>query len=140
MTDDRFQGLVDKTRRQAAEGRDAVPPDEGAGGEAGVSDPYSVLSADRAQKAMCEFRLKGGNAVALAYSYLAKAEFDPSRGIVLDFSAHTVTLTGRNLAPVFAGLVAQRVAVVTEMDDLQAEAALGKDATVVTGIDVTKAG
>lgn len=139
MTDDKFKGLVDKTRRQAAEGRDAVPAAEGAEVEPGGTDAYSVLSADRAQKAMCEFRLKSGNAVALAYSYLVKAEFDPSRGIELDFSAHTVTLTGKNLAPVFAGIVAQRVAVVTEVDDLQAEAALGKDATVVTGISVSKA-
>lgn len=139
MTDDKFKGLVDKTRRQAVEGKDVVPEAVGAEAEASGGEAYSVLSADRAQKAMCEFRSKTGNAVALAYSYLVKAEFDPSRGIELDFSAHVVKLSGRNLAPVFSGLVAQRVAVVTETDELQAEATLGKDATVVTGISVSKA-
>lgn len=139
MTDDKFKGLVDKTRRQAVEGKDTVPEAVGAEAEAGSSEAYSVLSADRAQKTMCEFRLKTGNAVALAYSYLVKAEFNPSLGIELDFSAHVVKLTGRNLAPVFAGIVAQRVAVVTEVDELQAEAVLGKDATLVTGVAVSKA-
>ena len=139
MTDEKFTSLVEKTKRQAGEGKDAAPltaADE-PGDEPG-KDPFSVLSADRMQKVMCEFRLKTGNAVALAYSYLVKAEFDPSSGIDLDFSAHKVRLTGKNLAPVFAGLVTQRVAVVTEMDDLYAEAELGPDATVVTGIEVSQ--
>jgi hypothetical protein len=138
MMDDKFKGLVDKTRRQVADGRDTMPAAEGTEVEAVGSESYSVLSADRAQKAMCEFRLKTGNAVALAYSYLVKIDFDPSAGIEMDFSAHAVKITGKNLAAVFAGLVAQRVAVVTEIDELQAEAVLGKDATVVTGIEVVK--
>lgn len=138
MTDDKFKDLVGMTRQKAAEGRDTVAAAEGTDAPAGGDESYSVLSADRAQKAMCEFRLKDGNAVALAYSYLVKAEFDPSLGIELDFSAHVVKLTGKNLAPVFSGLVAQRVAVVRELDELQAEAALGEAATVVTGISVSK--
>ena len=43
---------------------------------------------------------------------------------------------GRNLGPLFAGLVAQRVAAVREMDDLTAEAFLPPTATVVTQISV----
>jgi hypothetical protein len=138
MSDDRFTTLVEKTKRQG-EGADTVSltPSPEAAAEAGP-DPFSVLSADRMQKVMCEFRLRGGNAVALAYSYLVKAEFDPSNGIDLDFSSHQVRLTGNNLAPVFAAVVSQRVAVVTEVDDLHAEAEFGPDATVVTGIAVTK--
>lgn len=139
MTDDKFKGLVDRTRQQGAENKEAVPLTESADDAAQSKDSYSTISADRMQKVMVEFRFKNGNAVALAYSYLVKASFDPSAAILLDFSAHTVRLSGKNLAPVFAGLVSQRVAVVTEVDDLQAEAVLGEDATVVTGIEVTTA-
>ena len=87
---------------------------------------------------MVTFRLLGGNAKALAYSYMVAADFDPSEGIKLDFSGYTVQITGRNLRPVFDGLVAQRVAVVREMDALQADANLGDKATVVTGIKITE--
>src|SRR5262245_26119416 len=136
MNDGKFQNLVEQTKRQAGEGKEphgtAPSAPAAAGGEGSSPEAFSVLSADRAQKVMCEFRLKTGNAVALAYSYLVKIEFDPSEVIDLDFSAHRVRLVGRNLAPLFAGLVAQRVASVAEMDELQAEAELGAAATAVT--------
>ena len=85
---------------------------------------------------MVEFRLLEGNAKALAYSYLVAAEFDPSEGIQLDFSGYAVTITGRNLRPLFEGLVSQRVAVVREMDPLQAEATAAPGAAIVTGIEI----
>jgi hypothetical protein len=84
---------------------------------------FSTISADRQQKQMVVFRLLDGNQEALAYSYLVRAKFNPSDGIVLDFSGYTVTITGRNLRAGFNGLVAQRVAVVRQMDELQAEVA-----------------
>ena len=87
---------------------------------------------------MVEFRLLNGNAKALAYSYLVAAEFDPSEGIKLDFSGYAVAITGRNLRAGFNGLVAQRVAVVREMDALQAEVNLGDKAVVITSIKVTE--
>jgi hypothetical protein len=98
---------------------------------------FSMVSADRRQKLMLELRFKSGNSTALAYSYLVSADLDPSKSIVMDFSGYAVTLAGRNLRPLFAGLIAQRVAVVCETDDLQAEAMLPSDATVVTSIGVT---
>lgn len=139
MNDKTFQDQVDTNRRladlrgtagkpAAAEGAGPHPPPQ-------EDDPaFSILSADRQQKVMLELRFKNGNAKALAYSYLVGMDFDPSKEIVMDFSAYEVRIKGRNLAPLFAGLVAQRVAVVQERDDLQAEASLEKDATVVTAI------
>jgi hypothetical protein len=99
-------------------------------------EAYSILSADRLRKVMVEFRLLTGNAKALAYSYLVCADFNPSEGIKLDFSGYDVTISGRNLRPVFEGLVAQRIAVIREMDELHAEAEHLSDTTVVTKIEI----
>ena len=60
---------------------------------------FSTRSADRHQKVMLELRFKTGDATALAYSYLVRADCNPSTGIVLDFSACTVRVEGRNLRP-----------------------------------------
>ena len=114
--------------------RDERPSDE----TAQESEAFSLISSQRQQKLMVEFRFKTGNARALAYSYLVGIEFDPSTGIKMDFSGYEVQIVGRNLAPWFAGLVAQRVAAVTETDELQAEAKLPSDATVVTEIKITE--
>ena len=97
---------------------------------------FSILSADRQRKVMVEFRWKHGNAKALAYSYLVALDFDPSEGIAMDFSGYAVKITGRSLRPLFEGLVAQRVAVVREMDDLQAEANVEEGETVILKIEV----
>jgi hypothetical protein len=143
---DRKSSMVDSARR-LAELRQGKPEPCGAAGPADGEDgiefeqegPYqafSFISADRQQKQMVEFRFLTGNAKALAYSYMVSAAFDPSEGIKLDFSGYAVAITGRHLRPLYNGLVAQRTAVVREMDPLQAEANLGDKATVVTGIKI----
>jgi hypothetical protein len=139
MADD-FRSKFDPTRSRADGSPAADPPapaSDEAAEECDAGDKaFSLVSADRRQKLMVEFRLKTGNAVALAYSYLVSVGLDPSQSIRMDFSGYEVQLAGRNLAPLFAALVAQRVAVVRESDDLQAEATLPKGATVVTTIEV----
>jgi len=100
-----------------------------------VSKAYSQISADR-RKEMVDFRFQNGNAKARAYSYLVGVDYDPSEGIRLDFSGYEVIIKGRNLWPLYAGLVAQRVAVVREMDAFQAAASMPESATVVTGITI----
>jgi hypothetical protein len=139
---DPYTSKVDAARRLAElrQGREEPAQPEDADGlefEPEATDAaYSILSADRQQKRMVEFRLLGGNAKALAYSYMVAAEFDPSEGIRLDFSGYAVTITGRNLRSLFEGLVAQRVAVVRQMDELQAEATAQPGAAIVTGIEI----
>ncbi len=115
----------------------AAEPEDGLEFEPEVpADAFSVVSADRHRKVMLELRLLGGNSKALAYSYLVAITFDPSHGIQMDFSGYTVTITGRNLRPLFDGLVSQRVAVVRETDSLQAEATAAPEAAIVTGIEI----
>jgi hypothetical protein len=139
---ERKSGLVDSARR-AAELRQGKPEpsatEEGDGLEFENDDAsaaFSIISADRQQKVMVDFRQVNGNAKALAYSYLVSCDIDASAGINLDFSGYSVAITGRNLRPLYDGLVAQRVAWVRVMDELHADANLPAEATVVTGIEI----
>ena len=102
--------MVDSARRLAElrQGREEPIPPENADGlefePEETNAAFSILSADRMHKLMVEFRLLGGNAKGLAYSYMVAADFDPSEGIKLDFSGYAVQITGRNLRPLFDGL------------------------------------
>ncbi len=141
MIDDRTRSRGDTASRLAelrsgARGT-AEPPEEPMALEADEEgESFSTLSADRQQKIMLELRLKNGNIKARTYSYLVGIDFDPSEGILLDFTASEVRIEGRNLRPLLSGLIAQRVAVVQEIDDLYAEATSAPVATVVTRIVV----
>jgi len=97
---------------------------------------FSTISADRQQKVMLELRFKTDDAEAFPYSYLVWAKFNRSEGILLDFGVAEVRISGLNLRPLYAGLVAQRVAMIPEVDELYAEAEGAKDGTVVTRIEV----
>ena len=70
-----------------------------------------------------ELRLKTGNILAMGYSWLEKAEFDPTEGITLFFVGQTVQLQGRNLIMplrnhnrLFDGILRHRVTWVQEAD------------------------
>lgn len=99
-------------------------------------ESYSTLSAARMQKVMLELRFKTQDAEAFPYSFLVRASFNKSKGILLDFSLAKVLIVGRNLRPLYAAIVAQRAAVVKETDELYAEADFKADATVVTKIEL----
>jgi len=141
---EKHSSMIDSARRRAEQRhghQDTAAQEAGDGPplEAeGEFPAFSILSADRQQKLMVDFRFLNGNAKALSYSYLVACDLNPSKGIELDFSGYTVTLAGRNLRPVYDALVSQRCAVVREMDDLHAEADLGAKATVVTKITIKK--
>jgi hypothetical protein len=97
---------------------------------------FSTVSADRQQKIMLELRFKTDNAEAFPYSYLVRAKFNPTNGILLDFGVAEVKISGLNLRPLYAGLVTQRVAMIPEVDELYAEAEGATAGTVVTRIEV----
>lgn len=99
-------------------------------------ESFSTLSAARMQKMMLELRFKTQDAEAFPYSFLVRASFNKSKGILLDFSLAKVRIFGRNLRPLFSAIVAQRAAVVKETEELHAEADFKADATVVTRIEL----
>jgi hypothetical protein len=72
---------------------------------------------------MLEIRHKDGSITAKGYSWLQSVEFDPSRGITLNFSGEKITIVGRNLnaearpnVRLFAGIVRHRVPWIQEAD------------------------
>ncbi|OWK46465.1 hypothetical protein [Fimbriiglobus ruber] len=141
MTDEHYRRTGDAASR-LAEIRKGAKTTEASGEEVALevadsdNESYSTLSADRQQKVMLELRLLTGNAKALAYSYLVSIDFNPTSGIAMDFSAYDVRISGRNLRPLFSGLVAQRVAYVQERDELYGEVDTAADAMIVTKIVV----
>jgi hypothetical protein len=138
MKDDKSPGPGDAATR-LAELRAGKKPLEPAENIDDV-DTFSTMSADRQQKVMLELRFKTDDAEAFPYSYLVRARFNPSNGILLDFGVAEVRISGLNLRPLYAGLVTQRVAMIPEVDELHAEATLAKDATIVTRIEVKEKG
>src|SRR5581483_10396872 len=70
------------------EGEDETPDDLGA---------FGWLRGVRDRAVMLELRRKDGSAVAFAYTWLERAEFDPSQGITLKFGMEKVKIAGRNL-------------------------------------------
>jgi hypothetical protein len=141
MKDEKFPKTSDAATR-LSELREGKKPAESASdadsldAEESKDKAFSMVSADRLQKVMLELRLKTNDADAFPYSYLVRARFNPSTGIHLDFGVAEVRITGENLRPIYAGLVAQRVAFIQEMDELYAEAEGRADGTVVTKIEV----
>jgi hypothetical protein len=99
---------------------------------------YSTRSVDRHQKSMLELRFKTDDAEAFPYSYLTRAKFNASKGILLDFAVALVQISGRNLRQLYTDIVAQRQAFVQEVDELYAEATAAPAATVVTRIEVVE--
>lgn len=98
----------------------------------GSYQPASPVSGHSDREFMIEFRSKRGDSVTLSYALLISLTFNPSQGIVLEFTTHRVTLTGRNLKKILHALKEHRLAWVQELSgplDDQPQAA-----TVITSI------
>lgn len=80
---------------------------------------------------MLNFIDRRGDHRAIAYSHLYIARYNPSHGIVIEFSDHIVLLRGRRLADGYQKLVAQRVVFVSEADRAAA-GLVAPDAPVIT--------
>lgn len=132
MNDDRRR-LVDRYagRPKGSEPEPEPIPEE----QEGTYKPSSPVSGNRPPEPMVEFRFKSRNAFALSYALLISAAYNPSQGIVLEFTTHRVTITGRNLPDIQRALREHRLAWVQELstplDDQPA------DSPVVTSITIT---
>lgn len=65
----------------------------------GGGEPADTLSAGTAL--MLDLVMREGDHLALPYSYLAAARFNPSAGITLEYPDRVVTITGRRLEPLY---------------------------------------
>lgn len=82
------------------------------------------------------FRRVTGTCHAFAYAHLYTLDYDPSVGVVLQFTQHRVTIAGRNLDDLFRYLCLHRVQTVQEFDALLADT-LPATTPVVTKLDIT---
>ncbi|MCW5921436.1 MAG: hypothetical protein KIS77_03775 [Saprospiraceae bacterium] len=63
---------------------------------------------------MFELRTRDGRRSALPYSYMTRAEFDPSGGIEIFVSSAVILIKGRGLEAIFAYLLQNRLTWVRE--------------------------
>ena len=82
---------------------------------------FGWLRGIRDRAVMLELRKKDGSILALSYSWLERAEFDPSKGITLHMAGRAVRIKGRNLnkataerVGLFEGISRQRIPWVAE--------------------------
>lgn len=93
---------------------------------------FSILRGVGKHLLMLELRRKTGDCVGLGYSYFAGMEFDASGVLVLYFTTHKVTVRGRNLRPVYEGLLDHSVGFLQEEDERYNDVPEGE--TVITSI------
>ncbi len=98
------------------------------------SRAFSKVSANRGFVIMLDLRFKTGDCVALPYSFLNVIQFSRSRGIRLSFGGHKVTVTGRNLEPLYRGLRDHRITWIQESEE--ALDVGGADETVVARLQL----
>ena len=102
---------------------------------------FGWLRGIRDSAPMLELRKKTGTILAVGYSWLEKAEFDPSEGIFLDIGDQRIAIRGRNLnaevrpgVRLFEGITRHRVSWILEIDGVRAMAVTDSDC-VVESID-----
>lgn len=112
--------LAEDLRRQTPAPAEPPPEAEAAAEPEAVS--VSHLGTERNRKVRLELRFKNGTAKAINYGDIALMNYDPEKGIVLDLPPFRVRLEGVALAPLFRGLVSERVSFVAEVDPFTAAA------------------
>ena len=130
MAGSKFAETIRETRDEMSP---VTPPEEIEGVE--EDRCYAKLRGPRQAALMLEVRFADGNGEAFDYGLLGRVRFDPSDGLVLGFAAGTVTIRGKNLRPVFDGIVSHRVTWVGEAPHPET-AARDPEASVVTKIEV----
>lgn len=86
---------------------------------------FGFLRGTRDRAIMLELRFRDGRVLALGYSWMDQAEFDPSEGITLHFPGKAVKIVGTCLnaevrpnVRLFDGIVRHRVLWIREMDEM----------------------
>jgi hypothetical protein len=87
---------------------------------------FGWLRGVRERAVMLELRKRTGSIVAVSYSWLERADFDPSEGVVLHVGPQVIRIRGRNLnteirpaVRLFEGIVRHRVPWLAEVHPLE---------------------
>lgn len=87
---------------------------------------------------MLDLVLADGNHVGLPYTYLSAVNLDASVGIVLEYPDRTVTITGRNLRPVYRGILSHTALRLAVAESVMMDTEEGQP--LITGITIEKQG
>lgn len=123
MSDDNDKlSALDRFRRRSTTEQDALPPAMtlAVSNEETGEDRRKCFSLVRGVKGrifMLELRFRAGDRLALGYPYFMGMEFDASGVLRLFFSGYVVNVTGRNLAPLYEGLLDHAVGYLQELDE-----------------------
>ncbi|QJX01074.1 hypothetical protein [Frigoriglobus tundricola] len=128
-----MSGNISELIRQSRSERPA--PAEVAEAEAEDHPCYAKLRGLRSVAFMIELRSAAGDSDGFDYGLLARCTFDRSAGVTLYFPGATVTIRGKNLRPLFEGILTHRVLWVAVPPSPET-IARDPEATVVTAIEV----
>ena len=98
---------------------------------------FSIIPSN-AGEIMLDVRLKMGDCFGMPYSYLMGMAFDASGILTLFFTTHTFTIKGRNLRPVYEGLLRHTVTFIQEENPDYDESP--EPETFISAIEVREAG
>lgn len=121
MSDDAVLGRL--LARDPESGRRGISFDDGAAPD--DQGAFGWLRGHQDRSVMLELRKSNGNILAVGYSWLEKAEFDPSIGITLHVGDQRIQISGRNLnaevrpnVRLFEGITRHRVPWIQEAGEL----------------------
>ncbi len=120
-----FQEILDETREAARLSEHA-------------NSRSSVQSGDVMRALELDLRFKTGDRWAFPYAYKTAIHFNLSGVITIYYSTHIVTINGRNLATLHAGLVGHTVAEIQEQESEFADVPEGEP--FVTAVTVQPIG
>jgi hypothetical protein len=130
-------GNISELLRKSRDERPAAAEDADEGTEEHLC--YAKLRGLHAVAFMLELRTGAGDSDGFDYGLLGRCKFDRSEGVTLFFAGGTVTIRGKNLRPLFDGILTHRVywvAVAAEPEMV----ARDPEATVVTAIEIEVSG
>ncbi len=134
-----MNGNISDLIRQARSERPLPAPTEDGEPPAEEYQCYSKLRGPRQVAFMLELRQAGGDSSGFDYGLLGRSTFDRSAGVTLYFAGGTVTIRGKQLRPLFEGILSHRVVWVAVAPD-PAAVARDPEATVVTAIEIEVGG
>lgn len=98
-----YQEILDETRQAALASEN-------------TNDRTSVPNGAAMRTLELDVRFKTGDRWAFPYAYKTAIQFNLSGTITIYFSTHVVTIKGRNLASLYAGLIGHTVAEIQEQE------------------------
>jgi hypothetical protein len=98
---------------------------------------FSIIPSNTGE-IMLDVRLKTSDCFGMPYSYLMGIAFDASGILTLFFTTHTFTIKGRNLRPVYEGLLRHTVTFIQEANPDYDES--DESETFISAIEVQEAG